>query len=298
MPDLVSARDLKRRALERANEPVDDTSDWDDEAGRAVIEAHRRVVARFAWISLEKYPPAVVLVPAPITTLTLTTTAGSRSASLSASPGRVLTDYMVKPQSADYALRITAHASSTATAITLDPAEGGAPETLSAVACDIFQIEVNLPSDFNFALNAAWTHGGTPIPILSDERLRWDPVYRQADPPRQSWPPRAAARIGRTKLRFSSYPDARKRVEIPYTFDPGDVDPSSTTALDIDRHLRSVVAQLALPAVLKAKRAFAEAAQELAIGEAMLEEAVRNEERLRLARFGSLSREAAVSPWA
>ena len=103
-------------------------------------------------------------------------------------------------------------------------------------------------------------------------------------------------RIGKTKLRFSSYPDARKRVEFPYTFYPGD--PSGSAEMSIDGLLRVVLVEMALPEVLRLKKAEAEAQRIEALAERMAARAIDREQQLRRSLFGQLSHEQpAVGIW-
>ncbi len=283
MAELTSFADIKNSALNRANEAQDGTSDWDASAATAVTAAHRRLVALYPWICLEKYPPAAVLVPAMITDLTITTTAGLAAATwggAAASYAASLKNYKIIPSNVDYVLRVLTHTAAVA-ALTVD----AAPETLAAVACVVYLDEVDLPSDFNLFVNAAWTNGGVPIRIRSDESSRND--YPPSASP--SWPPVEAVRVGPTKLRFSSVPDAKKRVEIPYTYDPGD--PTGAAALAIDGPLRSLLVDLALPEVLRLKKAEAEARQIEVTTERLLARAVDREHQLRRSLFGQLSHE-------
>ena len=283
MPELVSFSDVKNRVLSRANEEVDGTSDWDADAGTAVVAAHRRLVGFYPWMALEKYPPGVVLVPAAVTDLLITTTAGQTSATFGGPAASYATsrkDWKIIPTGKDYPIRVTAHTAA-ATALTVD----AAPETLAAVACTVYQDEVDLPSDFMFFLNCAWTNGGEPIRVRGDEQTRVD----YPDQAGTSWPPVQAVRIGKTKLRFSSYPDARKRVEIPYTFDPGD--PSGTGTMSIDDHLRVVLVELARPEVLRHKKAEAEAQRIELLAQGMLARAADRDRQLRRSLLGQLSRE-------
>ncbi len=290
MAELLSFNDVKNSVLSRANEESDGTSDWEGNAVTAVTAAHRRLVGLYPWMCLEKYPPGVVLVPATITDLLVTTTAGGAAATwggAAASYAASLKYYKIIPSGKDYVLRVATHVAGT-TALTLD----AAPESLAAVACTVYLDEVDLPSDFNLFVNLAWTNGGEPIRIRGDEKGRAD--Y----PPNEgtSWPPVEAVRIGKTKIRFSHHPDARKRVEIPYAFDPGD--PSGSGEMSIDGHLRMLLVDMALPEVLRLKKAESEAQRIETLTERLLARAIDREQQLRRSLFGQMSAEQpAVGIW-
>ena len=291
MPELLSFANVQNFVLTKMNEEIDDTSDWLADVRTIVTAKHRELVAHYPWMSLEKYPPAVVLAPAVITTLTLTITGGQTSLTLggpAAGYAGDLDNYKLIPSGADYIIRITAHTAGS-TSATVD----AAPVTLAAVACTAFLDEVDLPSDFHLFINGGWTNGGHFIAIKPHEVLQKDYPEKVG----ASWPPKFAARIGATKLRFSHYPDARKRVEIPYTYDPGD--PSGTGTMTIDGYLRTVLAQMALPDALRLKHAEAEARIAETRAEMALARAVEHERKLRLAMFGTLSHEQPATPmWA
>lgn len=290
MAELASYADIKARILSRANEETDGTSDWDADAGTAVVAAHRRLIGLYPWMALEKYPPGVVLVPAAITDLLITTTAGQTGATFggaAASYAATRLHYKIIPTGKDYLIRVTAHTAG-ATALTVD----AAPETLAAVACFVYLDEVDLPSDFNLFVNLAWTNGGEPIRVIGDEKVRADYPGSAST----SWPPARAVRIGKTKVRFSSVPDARKRVEIPYTFDPGD--PSGSSEMSIDDHLRVVLVEMALPEVLRLKKAEQEARAVEVLAERMMARAIDREQQRRRSLFGQMSHEQpAVGVW-
>ena len=281
--DLVSFNDLLALVLSKSDEETDGTSDWAMDAQSALIEQHRLLIGLYPWLSLEKYPPGVVLVPAVITSATITITAGQTSGTFGGSAANYAASklrYKFRPTGKDYAIRITAHTAES-TSFTAD----AAPETLSAQAGNLYLDEVALPSDFHLFVNACWTHGGQPIPVKSEEDLRrdWDLTSGS------SWPPKMACRVGQSRVRFSHVPDAQKRVEIPYTYDPGD--PSGASTMTIESYLRPILAQMALPTVLRLKKALGEAREADAIAQRMLSRAIERENNLRRALFGRISQE-------
>lgn len=291
--DLTSFEDLVDACLTRANEETDGTSDWDSEARMAVIAAHRRLVNKFPWVSLEKYPPGRLLTTAAITTLTLTVAAAGTSVAvtLSAVPAQTITNWMIVPRGKDYAMRVTAGGA------TATPTVDVAPEAIaSALACDIYQDEYDLASDFNLFVNGLWTRDNDLIPVLDDERVR----LATGVPAPQGWPVKCAALIGRQKIRLSGWDTSRHPVEYPYTYDPGD--PSGTSAMTIESRLRSLLAEMALPTVLDLKRGFTEAQKQRVLVEApggLLEEAMGVDQRRRRGGdFGRTQREQSDNnPW-
>lgn len=285
--DLNSFEDVVDWILTQANEETDGTSDWDSEARAAVVAAHRELVNLYPWLSLEKYPPGVLLTRAPITTLTLTAaTVGTTVAvTLSAAPSVDISNWHINPAGKDYAYRVTADGTLATPTVDI------VPETIAAgTKCTIYQIEYALASDFNLFLNGMWARAGRAIPVLDDEQHR----LRSNVPARQGWPPDNASLIGRQRVRFSSYGSAREPVEYPYTYDPGD--PSGTSALTIESRLRPLLAEMALPDLLDLKRGFAEAERRRQRLPAMIEGAIEVDRmRRRGGVLGRQSREASQS---
>lgn len=237
---------LKIAVLGAAQEEDDGTSDWDTQAGDAIIEAFRLLVIIAPWLSLRKYPPGALALLAPITTLTVTATAGTTSATLSAAHATSLADYVFIPDGADYIIRITAHTAAT-DALTVD----AVPETLAAKAGKIVKIEYDLASDCGILVDSCfWTLGGKRIPVVKEETLR----EKFPNTPQQAWPAQMAARVAKTKVRFSSFPGTRERVEYPYSYEPSD--PSGATTLVLDEHLRPLLYHWAASILFELKREY------------------------------------------
>lgn len=237
----------------------------------AVIQFFRDLTKRWPWTDLVKDPPGVLLTVAKVTTLTLTVaTAGSAVAgTLGATFTPSLAGRKVLPSGKDYHVRITAHTAGT-NAVTLD----AAPETLTAIATTIVQDEYDLASDVGVLVNGLWTQEGQLVRLASDEenRILW------GDPPKSGWPATYFSRLTRRKIRFSSYPDAVKRLEYPYCFEP--TDPTGATTLVIGDRLRIALLKGALSEVLGMKKdnRAAGARQE---AEFLIAEAIGYESRLR-----------------
>lgn len=232
---LDSFADLKSWVLDRCDEETDASSDWDSTVSNDLITVWRDLMTRHPWLSLMKDPPGVLLMVAPITTLTLTVAAPGTAVAgtLSAAPsgGVSIAGRKVIPTGKSWAARVTVHAAG-GTAVTLD----AAPETLAAVGCTIFQDEYDIASDVAlFADNGMWTQEGNFVELWEKTRV----LAEYPDPPSASWPPKAFFRVSKTKVRFSTYPTAIKRLEYPYTAMLSD--PSGSAALSIDSHLRPLL---------------------------------------------------------
>lgn len=279
---LNTFESLVAHILSHLNEPEDGTSGWDDDVREIVVKQARRLYAFYGWISLEKHPPAILIVPQLITDATVTIAAGGTAGTFggpAANYAATKLGWKFRPSGADYYLRISVHTAAS-TAFT----SPGAPVALTASAGRLYQDEIDLPSDFKFLLNAAWSNAGVPIPIISDETLRDD----HREPTAEGWPATAAALIGATRLRFSSVPsDAKKIVEVPYTYDPGD--PSGTSTLAIESSLRTLLAQMCYGPAWRLKRSFAQATTEEQLAIRQMEEAKDAEERKRRPIAGNIS---------
>lgn len=237
---------IKAYILERAQ--CDATGDdWDAIAEDHIVEAFRELVITAPWLCLRKYPPGALALLAPITNLTISAVAGTTAVTLSATYASSLADYIVIPSGADYIMRITAHTAGQA-ALTVD----AVPEDIAAgTACTIVKIEYDLNSDTGIFVDSCfWTVDGQRIPVVKEDYLREN--YPQV--PQQAWPAKCAARVAKTRVRFSSYPEARKRLEYPYSYEPSD--PSGATTLVLDEHLRPPLGHRSLALLLQDKREF------------------------------------------
>lgn len=285
---LDSFNDLLRHVLSRAGEETDSTSDFDTDAREAGIEAWRDFTTRHPWLGLRREPPGSLLTVAPITAPTITILAAGTSVTgtLSATQSVSLVGRKLRPGGArQWVARITAHAAGTA-ALTLD----AVPETLAAgTALTIFQDEVDLASDLGVFVDGLWTQSGDFIALKGEEWMR----ASYPDPPDQGWPAKYFARIGKRRVRFSTYPSAVERVEYPYCYEPAD--PSGASALAIDAYLRPALAELWLALVFQFKGDRRQGQAE-ARAETKIRRAITYEGRL-LTGLGQLSAEMEAAPY-
>jgi hypothetical protein len=282
---LDSYADIKSWILRKAEEPTDGSSDWDADADNALVDAWRDLYTRHPWIALQVFPPMALLLIPPIENLTVTAAIGtSVSGTLSATYATSLVGYVFIPTGQNYLSRITAHAAGT-NAVTFDVVQS----TLAASAGVITQIEYDIPANVGLFVNGMWGPHGEFIPIRDDEELRGD----YSDPPRRGLAD-YAARIGKTKLRFTHYADQYYRLEAPYTKEPAQ--PSGTTTLEIDAHLRPIFADLGAYQLLLLKSDPTRAGQYQARAEAKIERAITYEDRVRLT-MGRISRRTVAGPY-
>ena len=236
MADFDSFSDIKVWVLSLADMAATG-DDFDSETEDAIILAfHEFASAHPFWWNLAD-PPGILLMRPQITTLTITISATGASGvagTLSAAPSGSISilDYHIRPSGVLWAARVTAHAADSAS-VTLQ----GVPATIAAgTATTIFQIEVDLASDFGYFDSHLRDQDGTLIEVWDYERL----IGQYADPPSSGWPPRACAVMANRKVRFSTYPTAARRVEYPYIIT--EANPSGSGALTIPQHLRWVLA--------------------------------------------------------
>lgn len=246
---LDSFANVRSYILKRAGEDDTDTAgDFYDLASDFIVQAWRWLyTAPIAFLSLIKDPPGAFVTVADITTLTLTisSTGTSVSGTLSAAPsGSVsLAGYKIRPSGKTWHARITAHTADTTT-ITLD----AVPETVTAgTACTIYKDEYELASDLGTFVNGLWTQHGNLVDLVTDEEFRqWHP-----DPIQGAEYATRFVRLTRRKIRLSQYPQDIRRYEYPYLYEPSD--PSGSSDLAIDAHLRPVLAEKALALLFQAK---------------------------------------------
>lgn len=283
---LDSFTDIQQAILGSINEPIDGSSGWLTEVQDIIQKQHRRLISHHPYGCLEKDPPAILIVPAAITSDTVTIASGSTAGTFGGTAylTQSFAGWKFTPNSKAYALRILTHTLGLA-AFTA----AGAPDTLTASAGTLYQDEFSLPSDLNFIMNCGWADNGAPITVISDERARQD---GRIQPSSAAWPPGSATRLGKSKLRFSNYPGVgtgAKMVEIPYVYDPGD--PSGASALAIEPYLRTLLMQLALGPAHRLKRNYAQANTEEMLSLKQLSDAVDTESRRLRAVRGHLSNE-------
>ena len=261
-------------ALFRADEPVDDTSDFLAAAQRALVRAHHDLHNRFPFWWARKYPPGAFVTTAPITSLTITVaSAGTGVAgTLSATYATSLANFKLLPTGKNWYSRVTAHTAGQAT-VTLD----AVPEALAAgSAITIVQDEYQLAADLGLFVDGLWTEDGDYIELISEEQLRKE----YGDLPDPAWPPSAFCRLDQRRIRLSHYPNAAKRVEYPYNTLPDDIDATDdTTELTISPNFRWLLpdATLYFVYLMKSDKRLATARQDYERG---IEEAVTYHRRL------------------
>ena len=216
-------------------------SDWATEIGNAIVLAFHDFNSRAPFYWNLSDPPGILITRAQITTLTITiaaTGASGVAGTLSAAPSGSISilDYHIRPSGVLWAARVTAHTAGSAS-VTLQ----GVPATIAAgTATTIYQIEVDLASDFGYFDSHIRDQDGSLIEVWDYEQL----ISKYPDPPSGGWPPQAAAIMANRKLRWSTYPTAARRLEYPYIIT--EADPSGAGALTIPQHLRWVLAHGAL----------------------------------------------------
>lgn len=220
-----------------------------------LIEAWRELWTEHPFLGLLAYPPHAQGVPAAITTLTLTATAGGTAGTLSGIPtgiggGNVSVAgwwalIASSPSGETYYIRVTAHTAGL-TAVTLD----AVIEDLAAQSVVLAKMELALPSDFGVPANGLWAGGAGAtifVPLRTEEKILEDfPGL-----PQQSWPPAQCARVGMTTLRLSHYDILPHRVEIPYFRELAD--PSGSGALGIPTFLIPAFSEKALAILYEMK---------------------------------------------
>lgn len=233
--NLESCEAIIQWALNRADEPLDGTSDYQRGAEVGLVQKYRDLRIRHPWLCTVKYPPGLILLKAPVKGLTATVTGGSTALTLSAAPpnGVNVEDWVIMPKGADYFLRVVAH-SSGASSLTVD----GAPEDLNGVAVTIAKIEYDLPDGCGIIIDSIFrTHDNEPVLLKPIEVLE----ANFPGVPEEQWPPVCAARLTKTKLRLSSYPPTGKRLLVNFTEELDD--PCAITPIPLDGHLRATLAE-------------------------------------------------------
>lgn len=244
--NLESCEAIKQWALNRADEQVDGTSDFDRGADLALVQKYRDLQTRHPWLCTIKYPPGLILVKAPVKGLRITVFAASTAVTLSAAPpnGINVEDWIVIPRGKDYFLRVTSH-SSGSTSLTVD----GAPEDLADVEVTIVKIEYELPDGCGIIIDSCVrTHDNERVTLRTQEQLE----ELHPGVPDELWPPEHAARITKTRLRLSSYPNAGKRLIVTYTEERDD--PCAQNPMPLDGHLRSTLAEGVLDILYELKQ--------------------------------------------
>lgn len=280
---LDSLDDLVQLVLARADE-IDaggtaSASPFYGLMDETVNEVWRDLITRYPWLDVTKDPPGSFVTTDDVTTTTLTiATAGTAvSGTLSAAPSTSITGRKIRPSGVTWIARVTAHTAGSTT-VTLD----AVPATIAAgTACVIFQDEYDLASDLGVFASGLWSQAGHFVRLVSLETL----LAAYPDPPNAGTTADLFARLTRTRIRLSQYPNSVRRYEYPYLAELSD--PSGTATLAIPPHLRPILAEgtLALLFQMKGDRRQGEAATRY---EAGIERAIAYETRRRVG-YGQLS---------
>jgi hypothetical protein len=256
---LDSWNDIINWALRNADEPADynpssspvGSSDFADAAVTAGVEVWRDLCGRHPWLCLRKNPPGTFVVFAADTTpflnvpnvgvnVVCTLSAPyTVPANLGYATGGSLVGFKVRPDGLSAYSYITAHTAGQAQ-ITLDSVQDGMVDP--ALGITIYKDEYDLNTDLGVFISGIYTIFGYESYLWPEERLRTEypsPLVAA------SWPARAFARIGKNRIRFSSYPQQNLRMEYQYCYEPADplvTDPTGVATLVLDERLRPVFA--------------------------------------------------------
>jgi hypothetical protein len=258
---INSFNDCVNWALAKADEPADyvaspaaGTSDFAAQAAAMALEVFRDVAFRHPWSCLRKNPPGnFVSFPADLfQTLTIPNTGTNVVCTLSSNytvpaqynfaTGGSLKGFKVKPPGGSIFAYIVAHTAGS-NQITLDSVQD--TMVVSPVVpqpITIYQDEYDLNSDCGALVSGIYTVFGYESYEWPEERIRTEypgPIVAS------SWPPRAFSRIGRTRIRFSQFPNQGFRMEYQYNIDPADplvTDPTGalSSAIPLDFNLRPI----------------------------------------------------------
>lgn len=288
---LTTYNDVKKWVLRAADEHDDGSSDLEVEGSvhDALWEAWDDLLVQYPWLCFRKNPPGVVLTSAAITGLTMSVTAGLNAvATLSASQASSLVGWKVIQNGGQDVMRVTAHAAPSAQ-ITLD----AAPDTLVSAGVTLFKDEYDTASDLGLFVDGLWTQQADFIEVVPEKIIKEEYPSGFVS----GWPPRYAARIGKTKIRFSSYPVNVERIEYPYNYEAAQPVDTPAVALTLDRHLRPAYAAMAL-ALLMTMKSDTRAQGKLQLAQGRLDAALKYEDRLLRGVFGGQSRVKRRGPYA
>lgn len=233
-------------ASDYAADPPAGTSDFIAEAVNAGVEIWRDICSRHPWLSFRKEPSgAFVTFPRDLSrTITIPNAGVAVVCTLNAV--YTVTGFpnlvgfkMRKPGSNTYS-KVTAHAQGSAS-VTLDAVNHDMVG--AAIQIEIYADEYDLASDLGVFVNGIWTVYGYECYLWPEERLRTEYPSPSAA---ANWPPRAFSRIGRTRIRFASYPTLQYRMEYPYCFEPADplvTDPTGGVALVMEPRMIPIFAE-------------------------------------------------------
>lgn len=312
---LDSWNDIINWALRNADEPADynpvsspvGSSDFADAAVTAGVEVWRDLCGRHPWLCLRKNPPGTFLVFAADTNPTLnvpntginvvcTLNAPYTVPSTYGYPGVVgsLVGFKIRPDGLSVYSYIIAHTPGSAL-ITLDSVQDGMVSP--ALGINIYKDEYDLNPDLGVFISGIYTVFGYESYLWPEERLRTEypsPLVAA------SWPARAFARIGKSRIRFSSYPQQNLRMEYQYCYEPSDplvTDSTGVATLALDERLRPVFA-LGVMAKVMLLKSDSRAQLKSQAYEAMVEEAWEYEGALLRPMGSKLSTTVARGPYA
>jgi hypothetical protein len=228
--NFLTYADLLTDVLDRVGELDSASGDYYTTVGRQVVRAYFAILNTHPFLCTRAATPQAIRTIAAVD-VTVSLTAESATATLSAVSATSYAGRKLKVGQDWY--RITAHTAGTAT-LTLD-AEALADATSEAGV--VFQDEYDLEADTRHIVEAFDARTGAAIPQWDEAVLRYEyPVPTAADLPT------CFARIGETRIRFSQYPTAARRIELPYTVVPADISADTDGSLiRIPRNFRYVI---------------------------------------------------------
>ncbi len=232
MANTTDVDDIREEALERVGENGSDSSgDFYSIALTFLIEKFFEIYFHKPWRFTIADPPGAFATVAPITSLTVSVTLASTSATLSASQTADLVNRKIKIGNNVY--RISVHGGSSA-AITLDQAYIEATD--GTAACTIYQDEYSLSaSDFGRVIRVRDMRTGKTLTRKGVDHP--DIRIQQANPSQGI--AGLFALITDSKIIFDSYAQDARRYEYDYQKQP--TDPAAGGAIDLPRRWRPVL---------------------------------------------------------
>ncbi len=279
---LSTWNDVINWALRKADEPSDylasnpaaATSDFADAAVTAGVDVWRDLCGRHPWLCFRKEPQGAFVTFQNDLTQTLTVPSTGVNVVCTLGAGYTVTGFsslvgakVRVPGSATYA-KVTAHVNGQAQ-ITLDAVNFDMVGAARPI--EIYMDEYNLASDLGVFVNGIWTVFGYECYLWPEERIRTEYPSPMAA---ASWPPRAFARIGRTRIRFASYPTQAYRMEYPYCFEPADpivTDPTGTAALVMEPRMIPIFA-IGVTGIVRGLKSDSRAQGDMQVFEAKVQE--------------------------